>query len=124
MIAELRKPSSVQAILVMDSRKTAHALRSQNFSGTWSQLYKAGDCYLDLSLRPEASGAILQGNIVAEPGRYLNMKGLVFVRKGQTDLSTSISPSGSFRLELDKSGQYGLEIVLPNQVISINKLEI
>lgn len=118
------KPSPVQAILVMDSRKTSHALRSQNFSGAWSQLYKAGDFYLDLSLKPEAAGAILQGHIVADPSLYSHLHGLVLLRKNQANLSAPLGSTGSFRVVLEEPGDYGLEIVLQDQVFRVEKLEI
>jgi len=119
---EYPNPIPMEAILVMDSRKTSHAIRSQNFSGAWSQLYKAGNFYLDLSLKPQNDGAILQGHIVAEPGQDTN--GLVFVRTDQANQSIAISPTGSFRLALQEPGQYGLEIVLQDQVVRVGKLEV
>lgn len=122
MIAEYPKPTHMEAILVMDSRKTSHAIRSQSFSGAWSQLYKAGNFYLDLSLKPQEGGALLQGHIVAEPGH--NPNGLVFVRTDKANQSIAISPTGSFRLALQEPGEYGLEIVLQDQVVRVGKLEI
>lgn len=122
---DLKKPTHMEAILVMDSRKTSLALRSQNFSGAWSQLYKAGDFYLDLNLKPETTGAILQGHIVAEPGVLSDLGGMVFLRTNNLQsFSAPIAPTGSFRLTLEEPGEYGLEIVLQDQVLRVGQLEV
>ncbi len=94
MIAESKKPQ-LQAILVMDSRRISLVLRQQNFTGAWSQLYKAGDFYPDLSLKPDAHKAYLQGYIVADPSQLGSIQGTTSLYNEQTQLSTPIGVTGS-----------------------------
>ncbi len=123
MMTEPKKPQ-LQAILVMDSRKTSLAVRQQNFTGAWSQLYKAGDFYLDLSLKPDAHKAYLQGYIVADPSQLCSIQGTTSLQGEQTQLSTPIGLTGSFRMEVSRRGEYNLEIALPDQVIRLDSIEI
>jgi len=123
MLTEATKPQ-LQAILVMDSRKTSLALRQQNFTGAWSQLYKAGDFYLDLSLKPATRKAYLQGRIVADPGQLPCLQGSATLHGDQTRLSVPLEPTGSFRLEVFQVGQYSVEIALPDQVIRLEGIKI
>ncbi|WP_299431056.1 hypothetical protein [uncultured Meiothermus sp.] len=122
-MVEPKKPN-LQAILVMDSRKTSLAVRQQNFTGAWSQLYKAGDFYLDLSLKPDTHKAYLQGYIVADPSLLSSIQGTTLLHNDQTQLSTPIGRIGSFRLEVPATGAYRLEIALPDQVIRLDSIEI
>ncbi|GEM85244.1 hypothetical protein [Meiothermus hypogaeus] len=123
MMIESKKPQ-LQAILVMDSRKTSLAVRHQNFTGAWSQLYKAGDFYLDLSLKPDNHKAYLQGYIVADPSQLAQIQGSTALHNEQTQLTAPISLTGSFRLEVPQGGKYHLEIALQNQVIRLEHIEI
>ncbi|MCX8089115.1 MAG: hypothetical protein N3C58_07555 [Meiothermus ruber] len=123
MITESKKPQ-LQAILVMDSRRISLALRQQNFTGAWSQLYKAGDFYLDLSLKPDAHKAYLQGYIVADPSQLGSIQGTTSLYNEQTQLSTPIGVTGSFRLEVPQGGEYQLEIALQHQVIRLDSIQI
>jgi len=118
------KPTSIQAILVMDSRKTSIAVRSQNFTGSWSQLYKAGDFYLDLSLKPSETEAMLIGQISGPAQLAEEISGIVSVKNGQGVASGTISPRGSFRLALSERGEHLLEIALKNRVLQVSRLEI
>ncbi|MCX7602033.1 MAG: hypothetical protein N2Z75_08860 [Meiothermus sp.] len=123
MLNESKRPA-IQAILVMDSRKTSLALRQQNFTGAWSQLYKAGDFYLDLSLKPDSHKAYLQGYLVADPSRLTQVEGVTSLHNEQTQLSAPISLTGSFRLEVPTGGAYQLEIALADQVIRLDHIEV
>lgn len=123
MLTETKKPQ-LQAILVMDSRKTSLAVRHQSFTGAWSQLYKAGDFYLDLSLKPDSHKAILQGYIVADPSQLAQIQGTTALHNEQTQLTAPISPTGSFRLEVPTAGPYHLDIALQDQVIRLDRIEI
>jgi len=123
MIAEPKK-TQLQAILVMDSRKTSPAVRQQNFTGAWSQLYKAGDFYLDLSLKPDSHKAYLQGYIVTDTSQLTAIQGSTSLHNGQTQLSTPIGLTGSFRLEVPTTGAYCLEIALQDQVIRLDSIQI
>lgn len=117
------RPTQMEAILVMDSRSTQIAIRNQNFGGAWSRLYKAGAYYLDLALKPEDKGAVLIGQILSD--KLGHPKGLVTLRSGlELMASTSISPTGSFRLALAQPGEQVLEVVLQDQVIQVGKLEV
>lgn len=123
MLKEYKKPTHMEAILVMDSRTTSIAVRNQNLGGAWSRLYKAGPYYLDLALKPGEHGATLIGQILSnKPGEA---RGVVTLKSGFQPLaSTSISPTGSFRIALDHPGEHLLEVVLQDQVIQVGKLEV
>lgn len=123
MMTESKKPT-LQAILVMDSRKTSLAVRHQNFTGAWSQLYKAGDFYLDLSLKPDGHKAYLQGYLVADPSQLTQIEGTTALHNEQTQLTSPIGLTGSFRLEVPTGGEYQLEIALQNQVIRLDSIQI
>ncbi len=123
MIAEPKK-TQLQAILVMDSRKTSLAVRQQNFTGAWSQLYKAGDFYLDLSLKPDNHKTYLQGYIVADPSHLSAIQGTTRLHNEETELSTPLGLTGSFRLEVPQPGEYSLEIALQDQVIRLDSIGV
>lgn len=118
-------PTLSEATLVMDSRKTMVAVRHQNLSGAWSQLYKAGGIYLDLSLRTDGTESALLGHLVADPSQLTQLGGMAVLQKDdEAEVSSTINSSGSFRLPLDQLGTYRLEVVLKDQIIFVDKLEV
>jgi predicted RecB family nuclease len=108
----------------MDSRKTSLAVRHQNFTEGWSQLYKAGDFYLDLSLKPDHHKAYLQGYLVADPAQLTQVQGRTLLHNEHAQLTAALSLTGSFRLEVPQGGTYQLEIALQDQVIRLDRIEI
>ncbi len=125
MFKQPQMPTLSAATLVMDSRKTLVSVRHQNLTGSWSQLYKSGDVYLDLSLRSEASGSTLLGHLVADPSQLTQLGGMAVLQKDQnTELSATVNSTGSFRLPLNQSGVYRLEVVLQDQIIFVDRLEV
>lgn len=117
-------PNTIHAKLVMDSRKTLVAVRGQNFTGSWSQLYKAGDLYLDLSLRNNGIESVLMGHLVTDASSPVAplSKARLTSEKNQTYMS-DINSTGSFRLPAQR-GLYRLELELQGVGITIDRLEI
>ncbi len=125
MFRQPQIPTLVQAILVMDSRNTMASVRSQSLTGSWSQLYRSGGIYLDLSLRSDVSGSTLMGHLVADPSQLSQLAGVAVLQKdSDAERSWPISSTGSFRIRLSQSGIHRLEVVLEDQVIIIEKLEV
>lgn len=112
-----------EAILIMDSRTTlASAVRHQNIPGAWSKLYKAGDMYLDLSLKVEGRGAMLVGQVIAEAHKPVAMS---VVLQGPSRRSTSIvNEYGTFRLSVQEKGDHVLEFDLGEETFIVPGLEV
>ena len=109
----------------MDSRKSLTPLRSQNLTGSWSQLYKSGDLYLDLNMRNSGLEAVLMGHLVTDPSAPIPDRATARL-KGDSDVEyqAHITSTGSFRLPIARSGIYRLELDLHNHLISIDSLEL
>lgn len=127
MFQEPIKPSSPasrrEAILIMDSRTTpASAVRHQNFHGVWSKLYKAGDMYLDLSLKAEGSGATLVGQVIAEAHKPIALS-VVLHGPGGSNLSP-VNEYGNFRLNVQEKGDHVLEFDLGGETFLVRGLEV
>lgn len=112
------------ATLVMDSRKTWSAVRNQNLSGSWSQLYKVGEYYLDLSLRSSGNDKTLMGHLVGNISTPALQSAVVHLRTEETSYKSAVAASGMFRLPIEKEGTYNLEVELQDQYIAVDKLEL
>lgn len=118
------QPHNVQAKLVMDSRKTLVSVRNQNLSGSWSQLYKAGDLYLDLSLRSNGLESVLMGHLVADAAAAIPSHATARLTSEKNEsYASDISPTGSFRLPAQR-GLYRLELSLDGLNITVDRLEV
>lgn len=107
-----------EAVLVMDSRSSLEALRSQNITAAWSRVYKLEEYYIDLNLKASSHSAVLMGQILPVT------KGL---RGGSVDLkapdgkvlqSLLVGGAGDFRCTVSYPGVYQLEIRLADRVLS------
>ncbi len=112
-----------EAILIMDSRTTpASAVRYQSFRGTWSKLYKAGDMYLDLSLKAEGRGAVLVGQVIAEAYQPMVLNVALY---GPSQRETgAVSEYGIFRLNIHEKGEHVLEFDLGKETFLVRGLEV
>ncbi len=112
-----------EAILIMDSRTTpTRAVRHQNFQGAWSKLYKAGDMYLDLSLKAEGKGATLVGQVIAEAQKPVALN---VVLHGPSGCEASpVNECGIFRLNIQGKGDHMLEFDLGEETFMVPGLEV
>ncbi len=112
-----------EAILIMDSRTTpTSTVRHQNFHGTWNKLYKAGDMYLDLSLKVEGRGATLVGQVIAEAHKPVALS-VVLHGPGGSNLSP-VNEYGNFRLNVQEKGDHVLEFDLGGETFWVRGLEV
>lgn len=119
-----KPPSSrKEAILIMDSRNMpGAAVRHHNFQCAWSQLYKAGDLYLDLSLKVDEKGTILVGQVIAEAQ---NPVALHVTLHGPSQSSSSpVNEYGNFRVSIVEKGDHLLEFELGEESFVVRRLEM
>ncbi len=115
--------SRKEAILIMDSRTTpTRAVRHQNFQGAWSRLYKAGDLYLDLSLRVEGQGATLVGQVIAEAQKPVALNVVLHGPSGSE--ASPVNDYGIFRLNIREKGDHVLEFDLGDEAFMVPGLEV
>ncbi len=112
-----------EAILIMDSRNTpTGAVRHQPFHSAWSKLYKAGDMYLDLSLKADGKGTVLVGQVIAEAHQPV---ALSVVLQGPSRRDTSaVNEYGTFRLSVQEKGDHVLEFDLGEESFVVPGLEV
>lgn len=123
MLKSVASPNK-EAILIMDSRSTPSGVRSAGFGSAWSKLYKAGGVYLDLSLKPEAGGAVLLGQVIAE-AKLPRVRSLTLLGGEGAALATGVvNEYGGFRLELKAKGDYALEFNLGAETFKLDGLEV
>ena len=107
----------------MESRGLAPAVRSVDFSGTWSKLYKAGDVYLDMTLKPAAKVASLQGQLLTEGTRALQGE-IKLLKDGAVLASTMLGADADFGLNVAQPGVYALELELGGKTLAISDIEV
>lgn len=117
-----KKPTQIEAILVMDSRTTSMALRSQSFGGAWNKLYKMDEYYLDLSLKPERDQAMLMGRLV-NSGLQVGSVSLLS-QDGECLRQVSLGEAGIFRLPVAQGGTYQLQMQLGEQQFVVRSLDL
>lgn len=119
-------PRAQTATLVMDSRHNLISVRSQSLMGSWSQLFKAGNRYLDLNFQNKGAESVLFGYLVSDPGTPISTHAMVRLSSSTVEYQTTLSSSGSFRITLNGNlkEMYCFELDLSDQVISIDRLEI
>lgn len=112
-----------EAILIMDSRNTpTSAVRHQPIYSTWSKLYKAGDMYLDLSLKADGKATFLVGQVIAEAHQPV---ALSVVLQGPSKRNTSaVNEYGTFRLIVPEKGDHVLEFDLGEETFLVRGLEV
>lgn len=117
---------TVAAVLVMESRGYAPAVRSISFGGNWSKLYQAGERYLDMNLKAGERSALLQGQLLGEglEGPLSGRVTLAPLEPTGATLEVAVERDGSFRLEPDTVGHYRLELALSDGAIVIDDLEL
>lgn len=118
-----KKPTQIEAILVMDSRTTSIALRSQSFGGAWSKLYKMDEFYLDLSLKPERDQAMLMGRLVNSGPQVAGSVSLVS-QEGECLRQVSLNDAGIFRLPVTQGGTYQLQMLVGEQQFVVRSLDL
>ena len=111
------------AVLVMESRGLAPAVRSMDFSGTWSKLYRAGDVYLDMTLKPAAKAASLQGQLLTEGERALRGE-IKLIKDGTVLASTMLGADADFGMNVAQPGLYGLELELSGETVAISDIKV
>lgn len=115
--------SCKEAILIMDSRNMASAaVRHQNFQGAWSKLYKAGDLYLDLSLKVDGKGTVLVGQVIAEAQKPVALH--VTLHGPSQSSSSPVNEYGNFRMSILEKGDHLLEFDLGEESFVVRGLEV
>lgn len=119
----IHSTSRKEAILIMDSLFTPSiALRQQSFRGGWSKLYKAGDLYLDLTLKTEGSKVVLVGQAIAEAQKPVALN---VVLHGPSGCEASpVNEYGIFRLNIQEKGSHMLEFDLGEETFMVPGLEV
>ncbi|GIW25221.1 hypothetical protein [Meiothermus sp.] len=119
----LHKMPPKEAILIMDSRHTpTRAVRHQAFRSSWSKLYKAGNLYLDLSLKAEGKETVLVGQVIAEAQQPMVLN-VVLKGPSQRNAST-VNEYGNFRLSVEEQGEHVLEFDLGEETYLVRGLEV
>lgn len=122
MLGDRKKPNQVEAILVMDSRTTSIAVRSHN-AGAWNKLYKMDEYYLDLSLKPDGERALLLGKLV-NPNPHATGSVSLISPEGEPAGQAPLNDTGIFRLLVERSGTYQLQMRLGEQQFVVRSLDV
>lgn len=108
-----------EAILVMDSRSSLEALRSQNVTAAWSRVYKLEGFYIDLNLKATDQTAVLLGQILPVTkglrGSSIDLKD----QGGKVLQNLRVGGAGDFRCTLGYPGVYRLELHLADRVLAL-----
>lgn len=118
------QPVPRRATLVMQSSGFAPAVRSGGVCDSWSRLYQAGDLLVDLMLRPDASGALLQGQLLADGAEVGGSARLTLSRDGHPADHCRADAQGGFDLRLERSGRYGLQIEFGGALLALPDIEV
>lgn len=122
MILHSKIPAK-EAILIMDSRSTqTSTVRHQPSHSAWSKPYKAGDMYLDLSLKADGNGAVLVGQVIAEA--YQPVVQSVVLQGPGSRSTSSVNEYGIFRLNIQKKGDYVLTFDMGEETFMVRGLEV
>ena len=116
--------ATLRAVLVMESKGFAPAVRSAAFSGAWSKLYQADDYYLDMTLTPSGKTARLQGQLLASDGGQLPSGTVALYQGEEVVQSVSVGAAGDFYVDIEEAHQYRLSVELDDSVLSVSGLEI
>ncbi len=115
--------SRKEAILIMDSRfMPGRALRHQSFRDGWSKLYKAGDLYLDLTLKTEGAKFVLVGQVIAEAQQFSELNITLHRPNGYN--TSPVNEYGIFRLNIQEKGSHMLEFDLGQDAFVIHGIEV
>lgn len=112
------------AILVMESRGFAPAVRSAAFSGAWSKLYQADAYYLDMTLTPSGKTARLQGQLLKDDGGQLPGGTVALYQGDEVVQSVPVGAAGDFCVDVGEAHQYRLSVQLGDTVVSVSGLDI
>ena len=115
---------AITAILVMESKGFAPAVRSAAFSGAWSKLYQANDYYLDMTLTPSGKSARLQGQLLAADGGQLPEGTVALYQGDEVVQSVSLGAAGDFYADVAEAHQYRLVVEIDDTVLSVSGLDI
>ena len=120
------------AVLLMESHGLAPNVRSSSFASmkVWSKLYQAGPYYLDVVLGPGERGLSLRGEILAADDSAVPAEGRVTLHDGggailsSGSLNSRAGSEGAFTFDVERSGNYRVEVVLRNELLSVAGLNV
>ena len=112
-----------EAILVMDSRTGGESVRTSDYGrirhgADWTRLYKAQNCYLDLSLQRGQNEAVLLGQLIPMK-EGSEMVGTV---ETEDKRYVPLNAKGGFRVSL-QPGLHDLHIHLGSDLIVVRGVE-
>ena len=116
--------ATLAAVLVMESKGFAPAVRSAAFSGAWSKLYQADDYYLDMTLTPSGKTARLQGQLLAADGGPLPEGTVALYQGDEVVQSVSLGAAGDFYADVSEAHQYRLVVEMDDAILSVSGLNI
>ena len=125
MNAVLDAPDTVRhdAVLMMEAKGLAPAVRSGALSKTWSRLYQGGPYQVDMMMSLEGDSARLVGQLIAADGPGLPGAGTISLFEGERLVELSpIDEAGSFMLDLAPEGCFSLEVGFPGETLRIADL--
>lgn len=109
------------ATLIMESNGFAPSVRSATFTQRWSRLYQAGPYFLDMTLKPEGKGALLQGQVLHQDGAALPADALMVLgSNGEARLGAT----GDFQFFIDEVSELSLEARLNETAFVVEGLAI
>ena len=111
----------IQANLVMESRGFAPQVRS-GFSDIWSKLYQAETYVLDISCHSGGESNQLQGQVMN--GNDSAPYGRVTLYNEQQKFVADLDQYGQFQLNVNKPGNFKLQVDLSEASFAVNDLDI
>lgn len=102
-----------QAILILTSGSTRHTGLP---SATWTKLFQAGDCYLDLSYQQ----GLLIGQVLHKGGvSFTSARAALLDPQGTPIQTTQLTPKAGFRLAVGDLNAHRLELTLDQSTFDV-----
>lgn len=114
-----------EAVLIVASQGGMPDVRS-SFGRSWTQLFQAGEYYIDLSLHPSYEAAVLRGQVLLPGAEAAIPEGNVHlydpVRKRLA--AVPLGGSGTFSLQLRRDQRYQIRFELETEDLWVRDLVV
>lgn len=112
------------AVLVMESNGFAASVRHTTFTKRWSRLYQAGLYFIDVTLQPDGTGSLLQGQVLHQDGAPLPDDAAVALDGEPGGTRIPIGSDGDFAFRFDTASARTLQAELNGETFLLRELDV